>query len=254
MQEDTETARENRPDTARRVVLGLGSAAVLGGMGWLWSRRFAAAPLALEPIPDLPGFFRAPGGAVSVAAGWMAGLDGGAPAPLLDAAGLCTALFGAAPAALPVAVISDPFCPNCRRLAATLPEVAATEGLAPLWHDWPILGAGSEAAARAALAAEAQGAGAAFRARMLRAAFQPTEAYLADVAGGLGLDPGRLVADLGDLGIDARLALTDRAARTLALPGVPALVIGGVVVAGAPGASDLRRLIAAARELPVPCG
>lgn len=253
MQEPPASARENRPDSARRAALVAGAAAVLGGVGWLWARRFAPEPLAIDPIPGLDGFFRVPGGAVSAASGWMAGLGDTASAPALDAPGLCAALFGPAPAALPLAVISDPFCPNCRRLAATLPEVAAAEGLVPHWHDWPILGPGSEAAARATLAAEAQGAGAVFRARMLRAAFQPTPEYLADVARGLGLDPDRLMAETSGPVIDARLALTDRAARTLALPGVPALVIGGLVVAGAPGAADLRRLIAAAHDIPPPC-
>jgi predicted DsbA family dithiol-disulfide isomerase len=172
---------------------------------------------------------------------------------------LCAALFsdwsGEADV-VPIASFSDYNCAICRitthRLAG-LREV--TEGTAQVtWHELPILGETSLLAARAALAADRQGAYAAFHDRLLRSPFQPTPEYLDAVAVELGLDRDRLLADM------ASDAVTQRIARGLALrdlfgfPGTPAIVVGRTVVEGDVDESTLARLIETEREEGPPPG
>jgi 2-hydroxychromene-2-carboxylate isomerase len=85
-------------------------------------------------------------------------------------------------------------------------------------------------------------------ARLMRAGLVPTPAYLAEVAEGLGLDPARLLRDMGSAGIDAALRRSSALADVFALPGTPALVVGRTVVLGAVGERTLARLIERERD------
>ena len=213
---------------------------------------------AFADIHGAPGFRRLDAGAVSTPSGDLfVGLrEPGAPPPPqpLPAAALCAALFGSPPAGtVPVAAFSDYYCPYCRDLTVRL-AARSDPGLHLVWHELPLLGDASEAAARAALAADLQGAYPAFQARLLRAAFQPTEAYLADLAGSLGLDPARLIADARGDTVARRLALSARAAATLGIGGTPALVVGRTRVSGAISDARLDALLARERaDGPGPC-
>ena len=177
------------------------------------------------------------------------------PEPLAPGA-LCAALFGPEPlppGTVPVASFSDYYCPYCRDLTVRLAARGAP-GLRIAWHELPLLGDASEAAARAALAADLQGAYPAFQARLLRAAFQPTEAYLADLGTSLGLDTPRLVADARGEEVARRLAISSRAAATLGISATPAVVVGRTLVSGAIPDDRLDALIALEREAgPLPC-
>ena len=215
---------------------------------------------AFDDIPGLPGFRRLEGGAVSTPlADPFAGLraPGEPPPPTpLPASDLCAALFGPGPpppGTVPVASFSDYYCPYCRDLTVRLAARAGPD-LRVTWHELPLLGDASEAAARAALAADLQGAYPEFQARLLRAAFQPTEAYLTDLGTSLGLDPDRLIADASGAEVARRLATSARAATTLGIGATPALVVGRTLVLGAISDARLDALLARERaEGPLPC-
>ena len=215
---------------------------------------------AFGEVPGLPGFRSLDGGAVSPPladpfAGLRAPGDPPPPSPL-PRGDLCAALFGAAPLApgiVPVAAFSDYFCAWCRDLTARLAARAGPD-LPVIWHELPLLGDASRAAARAALAADLQGAYPAFQARLLRASFQPTEAYLTDLATSLGLDPTRLLADAEGSEVARRLATSARAAATLGIAATPALVVGRTLVSGAISDTRLEMLLARERDDgPLPC-
>jgi predicted DsbA family dithiol-disulfide isomerase len=243
----------------RRTVL---AGAALLAAPVLALRAFAPAEtaFAFAEIPGAPGFRRLEEGRVSTAVGDpFVGLRvPGAPAPPgpLPPGALCAALFGPDPfpdGTVPVASFSDYYCPYCRDLTARL-SARSAQGLGIVWHELPLLGDASEAAARAALAADLQGAYPAFQARLLRAAFQPTDAYLTEVGQGLGLDTVRLLADAGGPIVARRLAASARAAATLGIGGTPALVVGRTLVLGAIADDRLDALIALERAAgPPPC-
>ncbi len=213
---------------------------------------------AFTEIQGAPGFRRLEAGEVSTPTrDPFIGLRApGAPPPPepLPPDALCAALFGSPPqGALPIAAFSDYYCPWCRDLTVRL-AARADPGLHLVWHELPLLGDASEAAARAALAADLQGAYPAFQARLLRAAFQPTDAYLTEVGQGLGLDTGRLLADVRGPEVARRLSTSARAAATLGIGGTPALVVGRTLVSGAISDARLDALLARERaDGPLPC-
>jgi protein-disulfide isomerase len=217
------------------------------------------AEFAFADIPGLP-FRRLDAGRVSERAvdpllGLRAPGDPPPPAPLPPGE-LCTALFGPeppSPGTVPVASFSDYYCPYCRDLTARLAK-RADGGLAVSWHELPLLGDASAAAARAALAADLQGAYPAFQARLMRAAFQPTDAYLSELGRSLGLDTPRLLADARGEEVARRLSTSARAAATLGIGATPALVVGRTLVSGAIADDRLDALIALERDAgPGPC-
>ncbi|MCA8878406.1 MAG: DsbA family protein [Rhodobacteraceae bacterium] len=201
----------------------------------------------LRPDPDVPGFRRLENGAITPSlplAGIGANDAGIMPAPLTD---LCHALFDAPrdPDRLPIAVFTDVNCPYCRLMEPWLAGLSP-DTVALTWHDLPLLGAGSTAAARAIAAAEAQDAGPAMRDRLHRTRFLADTAYVEAIASGLGLDPVRLLSDMDSATTDDRIARTLGLAMRLGLPGTPALVVGDIIAVGALSRSDLAALIRAA--------
>lgn len=226
------------------ILLGLCAAPVVAFN--FWPGR--AGEFDFAPMPGLPQFRRIDAGAVSGLADPFAGLtlpgDVGPARPEPFAASeVCAPLFGASsPGLVPVASFSDYYCPYCRALTERL---AARDGadITVRWHELPILGPASEAAARAALAADLQGAYPAFHARMMRAAFQPTRAYLVQLAEGLGLDSGRFLADMEGPAVARRLTETRRLAETFGISATPALVVGRTLVLGAISEARLDALI-----------
>lgn len=215
---------------------------------------------AFADIPGLPGFRQLDGGAVSASlrdpfAGLRAPGDPLPPEPLPPAK-LCAALFGPAPSppgTVPVASFSDYYCPYCRDLTVRL-AARQDPALRVVWHELPLLGEASEAAARAALAADLQGAYPAFQARLLRARFQPTDEYVAEVGHSLNLDVPRLLADAQSEDVARRLNTSARAAATLGIGATPALVVGRTLVTGAITDDRLDALIELERLAgPPPC-
>ena len=203
-----------------------------------------------RPWPPVAGLRALPAGTASVGAAVFAGLEPPPPAAL-PAGDLCPLLFREqADDAVPVAYFTDHYCPNCRTMAEVLAEQG---GIALTRHELPLLGSGSVVAARAALAAERQGALPKFHARMRRAAFAPTEAYLRDVAEGLGLDADRLLEDMRDPAIAERLEATAALARRMGIGAVPTTLVGRTIVVGSISSRQLDRLIERETEVASPC-
>lgn len=243
---------------SRRAILRLAAggaliAAAYGSAAGL--RRLMEPALAFEPIAALPGFRRMTGGPVSAGALVFAGLDG-PEAATLPPATLCAELFTARRKGLPpIAYFSDSRCIYCRVVSPLLHEIE-TEGIAEItWHELPLLGQASGLAARAALAARAQGAYDLFHRRLMGSLILPTPQHLTDLAREAGIDPQRLLQDMQSPAVTAQLATTAALARRFGFIGTPALVVGRTAVLGRVDRRMILRLIAAetAASGPAPC-
>ena len=251
---------------SRRAVLRL------AGLGALFSvvilrpwQRFTAPSAGFEPVPGLTPFRYLTGErrqSVAGAVDWMTvGLPGGSDgdgASLPDAApDPCRALIGdwQAGGPVPITYFTDTYCPNCRAQERELEQVptAGTE-FRLITREFPVFGEASILAARAVLAAEAQGAGEAMRRHLLRAAPVRDAAALVAQAEAAGLDAVGFRAALAADAIRDRLAHDRAIARRLGLPGTPSMVVGRTIVIGVIGAESLGALIALeAGEGPTAC-
>jgi protein-disulfide isomerase len=234
------------------------AAAGLGALAWKAARPLPPLAFVARAAPE---GFRDLVLADRAAAASAAVLPPPAAQPGAAAPGdLCRALFadpddprlGDGPT---VAVyFTDYRCPYCRVLGALLRDRAEAGQITLIVKEWPILGPPSEAAARMALAAARQGAWLPAHERLTHTPFVPNAAYVAELARGLGLDPGRMAADLDDPAIAAHLARTAALARALGFGGSPGLVVGRTVAKRSVREPLLDRLIAEERALgPVPC-
>jgi predicted DsbA family dithiol-disulfide isomerase len=245
----------------------LGGALVLGG-GYT-ALRYGVPALndlirglpALEPLATPAGFRTLPLGAVSQGLDPMIGLE---PAlvseihPDVLEGRLCDALFGMTKVpegVVPIASFSDYACPFCRVLTPRLEALEAnSDGAIRIkWHELPILGPASAEGARAALAAAQQGRYAEAHARLIRAGFQPTEAYLRALSMDLGLDADLLLRDMRSPQIDAALTDSRALAQLFRVVGTPALLVGRTLVQGEISPRNLDRLVEIERaDGPIP--
>jgi protein-disulfide isomerase len=139
-------------------------------------------------------------------------------------------------------------CPYCRRVAPTVVELEeADPDLRIVYKEFPILGPGSEFAARAALAARKQGKYVPFHNALMRATDQVTEQTVIEIAREVGLDIERLEQDMRDPAIEEAIARNLRLANALGINGTPSFVIGQEIVPGAADLETLQDLIARAR-------
>ncbi len=215
-----------------------------------------APPVRYEAMARPPGFRRLVTGASSaVARDPFIGLEADPDAaPRIDVAAIearpCDALFGdvLADRVVPIASFSDYACPYCRVLTPLLVGYAArTDDVRVRWHELPLLGDASATAARAALAADGQGAYAEVHARLMRTRLVPTEATLRAMAAELGLDPDRLLADMDGPAVARRLAESRAVAALLGIVGTPVTVIGRTVVQGSVDLPVIERIVAEER-------
>jgi protein-disulfide isomerase len=140
-------------------------------------------------------------------------------------------------------------CPYCRRVAPTLAEVEeADSNLRIVYKEFPILGPGSQFAARAALAAQKQGTYNTFHTALMRAQEQLDEDQVMNIARAVGLDAERLRQDMQDAAIEEAIARNLQLAEALGITGTPSFVIGDQIVPGAIDRSTLEGLIAEARD------
>jgi len=140
-------------------------------------------------------------------------------------------------------------CPYCRRVAPTVVELEeADPGLRVVYKEFPILGPGSEFAARAALAARQQGKYVPFHNSLMRATDQVTEQTVMMIAREVGLDTERLGQDMRDPAIEEAITRNLQLANALGITGTPSFVIGDRMVPGAADFRTLQGLIAEARQ------
>jgi protein-disulfide isomerase len=224
------------------VAAGLSGAAYAG---------FKVIPRAFPPsvdftaLADPPGFRSVGGGDFSSGSfNAFVGLDGGdteVEEQLVSEQNvrddLCGALYGTFDpdsSQIPIAAFSDYYCPFCRiqtRNLAALVERNA-EKIAIKWHELPLLGDASEAAARAALAAGRQGRYAEFQESLIRTPFVANDGYIEALAERIGVDHEQLLRDIASDTLTRELQTTAMLARIFGFIGTPAMVIGRTVVMG----------------------
>ena len=246
---------DTRSFTRRHMATGLGIAAVAA---WVWGvprlPGLFAGDLQFKPINGAPGFRIVDGAAqLSQSEAVFAGLTPEDPAVLAEMpfvrANTCTALFGANPAPLPVALFSDFNCPNCPEMDANVAAVLAeTPGTSLHRHELPLLGRTSEVASRAVLAADLQQQYSAMHDALLRTPAVTDLTFIESAAKRAGLDAERLLRDMGRPDITAALARARALSRHLGLYGTPATVIGRTVLLGTKSRATIAAIIAAERE------
>lgn len=151
-------------------------------------------------------------------------------------------------AAVTLVEFTDYRCPYCRRMHPVVAELLRREpGLRVVVKEIPILGPASVLAARAALAAHAQGRFPAFHDALMRLRGEPDEAALLQLAAETGLDPVRLQRDMTSEAVTRRLNANLQLAQMLGIQGTPAYVVGETLLPGAVPLERLREAVAAAR-------
>ncbi len=209
------------------------------GVWWAWPRlaQHVVGDFDFEPLDDPRGFRRIAAGETSAMPGPLFGLEApDARERALPEAAVRADLCGGPPPSgvVPIASFSDYNCPFCRVLTERLSnlEDRSDGGVRITWHEWPRLGPTSISAARAALAADMQGAYAAFHERLMHGRFVATPQYLTILARDIGVDGERLLSDMQSAAVSDRLRNTDAVARVFGFIGTPALVVGRTVVVG----------------------
>ena len=140
-------------------------------------------------------------------------------------------------------------CPYCKQVAPSLARLLEEDGkLRLVLKEFPILGPDSVVAARAALAAHAQGKYAPMHAALLGHRGNFDDAVVAKIAGDAGLDVARLKSDMAKPEIAAMIERNKALAHELSLTGTPAFIIGDRVVPGAVDLETLKLLVADARK------
>lgn len=148
-----------------------------------------------------------------------------------------------------VVVFVDPRCGYCKQLHPSLQELVKRDPkLRLVVKDIPILGPNSVLAARALLAAHAQGKHQALLDAVMALRVEPTEAVLKAEGEKIGLDWARLRKDMDSAAVSDRLGVNLALAQTLGVRGTPAIVIGDALIPGAVGLADLQAAVASARQ------
>jgi protein-disulfide isomerase len=159
--------------------------------------------------------------------------------------------FGPADADLTVVTFTDYRCPACLYAAPKLDEAVAKDGKVRLvYRDWPIFGAQSEEAARAAIAAHLQGRYVAMHKALMASRVPFTSASIMQIAAAADIDTQRLGGDLQSRSdvIAQRLARNRLDAARLQLPGTPGYLIGPLLVVGALQADQFSAAFTSARQ------
>jgi protein-disulfide isomerase len=140
-------------------------------------------------------------------------------------------------------------CPYCKMMAPVMEQTeAADPQLRIVYKEFPILGPGSEFAAKAALAANKQGKYGAFRHALYQVRGHVDEAQVLEAAKAVGLDVDRMKADMQDAVIESELAKNAKLGEILHITGTPGFVIGNQITTGATDAKSFAALIAKARS------
>jgi protein-disulfide isomerase len=139
-------------------------------------------------------------------------------------------------------------CPYCKQVSDQMFQAVQSDGkVRVVLKDLPILGRESLIAARAALASIAQGKYLALHRALIAERGPLDEANVLRIAATVGLDAGRLKADMGKPDIDARIKRNLELAQALDIRGTPAFVIGDELIPGATDAATLKAAIQKAR-------
>ena len=147
-----------------------------------------------------------------------------------------------------VVEFSDYNCPYCKRTYPGIRDLLKEDGdIKIVMLELPVLGPMSEFAARAALAAHAQGKYAEFHEGMMDTKTRLDEKGVLDVAQQIGLDMEKLKLDMNSPGVAQELQSNAMMAQMLGISGTPAFVIGDQLVPGAIGKDKIKALVEQSR-------
>jgi len=160
-----------------------------------------------------------------------------------------SAWAGAEKGDVTLVMFSDYACGYCRTSVPDIDRLIAEDPrLRVVWREIPILGPGSEIAAKAGLAAAVQGRFVDFHRRMF-AEGRPDGAKVSAVLRAMKLDLGRLQRDIYSPVVAAELKNNiDLATRLDDAVATPTFVINGQMLKGAVGYDALKRAVADARK------
>ena len=150
-------------------------------------------------------------------------------------------------------VFADYQCPFCRKLHPTLETLVEEDPkVKVVFRDWPVFGAGSEEAARAAIASTWQGKHAAFNDAMMTMSGRVTSESIRAAADKAGVDWKKLQADLDahEDEIEGALRRNAQYAAMLGLQGTPGMLVGPYLIPGAIDIAGLRKAVSLARTDP----
>ena len=140
-------------------------------------------------------------------------------------------------------------CPYCKQVEPAIEALLSQDKqLRFVYKEFPVLGADSITASRAALAARKQGKYDALHHALMVTKGQLDEATVLKLAQSVGLDSERLKRDMAAPEIDRALKANVALAEALDIRGTPGFVIGDEIVPGAIDLGTLKALIAAARQ------
>ena len=159
----------------------------------------------------------------------------------------CLAVFGPegwSDDRVPIAVFTDYNCPYCPILSDLVIGLEA-EGvpIRPIWHDLPVLGPRSEAAALAAIAAGQQDAYLPVHEYLMRTVLRPGPGPLVRIAETFGLDSEQFQKDVKSRPVAQKIEQSEAIAAVFGLIGTPATIVGRTVVVGDIDRDTLLRLI-----------
>jgi protein-disulfide isomerase len=142
-------------------------------------------------------------------------------------------------------------CPYCKSVAASFIDQYDRDGKVRLvLKEFPILGADSEFASKAALAAQKQGKYREFHVAMMTFKGKLTSDDVRLLAAKVGIDVAKLEQDMQDPAILETINRNYALADALGIKGTPAFIIGDELVPGAITVEDMQKRIAAVRNKP----
>lgn len=140
-------------------------------------------------------------------------------------------------------------CPYCKRTFPSVMESLRDDGhIRLVLKEFPILGAASQTATRAALASIKQGKYEAFHMALLGAKSELTQDTILEIAKSVGLDVKRLTDDMTKPEVDAAIKRNYELAAILKIDGTPTFVIGEQLIPGAIDKAAIERLVREARD------
>jgi protein-disulfide isomerase len=149
---------------------------------------------------------------------------------------------------IPVVLFTDYRCGYCKKMVPDIRRLRQeARDVRLVFKDLPILGPDSVTAARAALAARAQGKYEVYHFALMEHKGGFSEDRVLAIAKQAGLDPDQLKRDMKDPKIDAQLEANLALAKQLKIRGTPALIIGESFVMGSADYATLTKLVEKAR-------
>lgn len=140
-------------------------------------------------------------------------------------------------------------CGYCKAVTGDVNTLLKTDGKVRfVYKEFPILGPASLTAAKAALAARAQGKYEALHNALMANKGQLDDAKIFQIAAGAGLDVDKLKKDMNTPEVEQAIGANHALAEALGIRGTPAFVVGDELVPGAIKLDEMKKLVAQARK------